>query len=72
MFPPPDQAWLTANRAAFERLPARTRAVRQRVRFTLADATAMDYAVNVDGLDPLSAARRFMVEHSDDVRRWFG
>ena len=72
MFPPPDQAWLTANRAAFERLPARTRAVRQRVCFTLADATAMDYAVSVDGLDPLSAARRFMDEHSDDVRRWFG
>ena len=72
VFPPPDQTWLTANRAAFERLPARTRAVRQRVRFTLADATAMDYAVSVDGLDPLSAARRFMNEHSDDVRRWFG
>ena len=34
--------------------------------------TAMDYAVNVDGLDPLSAARRFMDEHSDDVRPWFG
>jgi hypothetical protein len=32
----------------------------------------MDYAVNVDGLDPLSAARRFKDEHSDDVRRWFG
>jgi hypothetical protein len=31
----------------------------------------MDYAVNVDGLDPLSAAR-FMDEHSDDVRRWLG
>ena len=34
--------------------------------------TAMDYAVNVDGLDPLSAVRRFMDEHSDDVRPWFG
>jgi ABC-type proline/glycine betaine transport system substrate-binding protein len=32
--------------------------------------TAMDYAVN--GLDPLSAARQFMDEHSDDVRPWFG
>ena len=72
VIPPPDQTWLTANRAAFERLRARTRAVRQRVRFTLADATAMDCAVSVDGLDPLSAARRFMDEHSDDVRRWFG
>ena len=46
---------LTDARAAFERLSARTRAVLQRVRFTFADATAMDYAVNVDGLDPLSA-----------------
>ena len=72
VIPPPDQAWLTANRAAFERPPARTRAVLQRVRFTRADPTAMDYAVNVDGLHPLSAARRFMDEHSDDVRRWFG
>ena len=35
-------------------------------------ATAMDYAVSVDGLDLLSTARRFMNEHSDDVRRWFG
>jgi hypothetical protein len=32
----------------------------------------MDYAVSVDGLDLLSTARRFMNEHSDDVRRWFG
>ncbi len=71
VIPPPDQAWPTANRAAFERPPARTRAVLQRVRFTRADPTAMDYAVNVDGLDPPSAAR-FMDEHSDDVRRWLG
>ena len=63
---------LADARAAFERLSARTRAVLQRVRFTFADATAMDYAVNVDGLDPLSAARRFMDERSDDVRPWFG
>jgi hypothetical protein len=27
---------------------------------------------SVDGLDLLSTARRFMNEHSDDVRRWFG
>jgi hypothetical protein len=32
----------------------------------------MNYAVNVDGLDPLSAVRRFMDEHSDDVRPCFG
>jgi glycine betaine/proline transport system substrate-binding protein len=71
VIPPPDQAWLTANPPRSSGCP-RARAVLQRVRFTLADATAMDYAVNVDGLDPLSAARWFMDERSDDVRRWFG
>ena len=70
MFPPPDQTWLTANRAAFERLPARTRAVRQRVRFTLADATAMDYAVTT--ASPALGRATVHGEHSDDVRRWFG
>jgi glycine betaine/proline transport system substrate-binding protein len=71
VFPPPDQAWLTANSAAFERLPERTRAVLQRVRFTLADATSMDFAVNVDGLDPLAAARSWMDQHVDEVQTWF-
>jgi hypothetical protein len=57
---PPDQAWLTANHAAFERFPRARAPSCSGVRFTRADATAMGYAVNVDGLDPLSAARRFM------------
>lgn len=42
---PPDQAWLTANRAT----SGRTQAVLRRIRFTLDDATAMNYAVNVEG-----------------------
>jgi glycine betaine/proline transport system substrate-binding protein len=52
VFPASDQAWLTANRAAFERLPERTQGVLRQIRFSLADATAMDYAVNVDCLSP--------------------
>ena len=71
VFPPPDRAWLTANRRAFERLPERTRAVLQKVHFTLADATSMDLAVNIDGLDPLAAARSWMGKHSDVVPAWF-
>jgi ABC-type proline/glycine betaine transport system substrate-binding protein len=31
----------------------------------------MDFAVNVDGLDPLAAARSWMDEHVDEVRTWF-
>jgi glycine betaine/proline transport system substrate-binding protein len=71
VFPPPDQAWLTANRAAFERFPERTRTVLQRIHFTLADTTSMDLAVNIDGLDPLAAARSWMDEHVDEVQAWF-
>jgi glycine betaine/proline transport system substrate-binding protein len=70
VFPPPDQAWLTANREAFERLPARTQAVLQRVRFTIDDATSMDHAVNVDGMSTLQAARAWMAEHPEQVRAW--
>jgi len=61
---------LTANRAAFERLPERTQGVLRQIRFSLADATAMDYAVNVDCLSPLQAAQRWMQQHPDQVRGW--
>jgi glycine betaine/proline transport system substrate-binding protein len=71
VFPPPDRAWLTANRAAFERLPEHTRAVLEKIRFALADVSAMDRAVNLDGLDPLAAARDWMNRNPDLVRGWF-
>jgi glycine betaine/proline transport system substrate-binding protein len=71
VFPPPDRAWLTANRVAFGRLPERTRAVLQKIHFTLADATSMDFAVNVDRLDPLEAARSWMDQHVGEVQGWF-
>jgi glycine betaine/proline transport system substrate-binding protein len=71
VFPPPDRAWLTANRTAYEQFPERTRTVLEKIQFTLADATSMDFAVNVDGRDPLEAARCWMDEHLDQVQVWF-
>ena len=41
-----------------------------RIRFTVADVNAMDCAVNLDGLDPLAAARDWMEHHPDAVRTW--
>jgi glycine betaine/proline transport system substrate-binding protein len=72
VFPAPDRAWLTANRVAFERLPEHTREVLGRIRFTLADASAMDRDVNLDGRDPLAAAQAWMDRHRDDVSAWLG
>jgi Substrate binding domain of ABC-type glycine betaine transport system len=69
VFPPPDQSWVTANRAAFARLPETTRAVLGRIRLTLANVTAMDRAVNLDGLDPLAATRAWIDQHHDASRR---
>jgi glycine betaine/proline transport system substrate-binding protein len=70
VFPPPDRASLVAHRAAFDWLPARTRDVLGRVRFTVADVNTMDRAVNLDGRDPLTAARAWMTGHADTVRAW--
>ena len=66
VFPPPDRASLIAHRDSFDRLPGRTRDVLRRIRFTVADVNAMDGAVNLDGLDPLAAARDWMDRHPDD------
>jgi glycine betaine/proline transport system substrate-binding protein len=70
VFPPPDRASLVAHRAAFGRLPERTRDVLARIRFTVADVNAMDVAVNLDGLDPLTAARQWMGRSPGTVGSW--
>jgi glycine betaine/proline transport system substrate-binding protein len=72
VFPPPDRASLVANREALDRLPERTRELLGRIRFTVADVNAMDGAVNLDGLDPLAAARRWMDHNRETVRIWMG
>ena len=71
-FPPPDHAWLTGNSVAFERLPERTQAVLQRLRFMIDDVTIMDHAVNVDGMGTLQAARSWMEQHPDRVQARLG
>jgi glycine betaine/proline transport system substrate-binding protein len=70
VFPPPDRSWVTANRAAFARLPESTREVLGRIRLALADVSGMDRAVNLDDLDPLMAARAWMDRNPDIVRTW--
>ena len=70
VFPPPDRASLVAHRGAFDRLPERTRDVLRRIRYTVADVNAMDGAVNLDGLDPLAAARRWIDSNRETVRTW--
>jgi glycine betaine/proline transport system substrate-binding protein len=70
VFPPPDRASLVGHRDGIDRLPERTRDVLRRIRYTVADVNAMDGAVNLDGLDPLAAARAWMDHHPDDVRAW--
>jgi glycine betaine/proline transport system substrate-binding protein len=72
VFPPPDQAWLTANHRAFQGLPATTQAVLRKIRFDITDTTAMDHAVNVDGLSTLQAARQWMDSYPEKVRAWLG
>jgi hypothetical protein len=57
---PPDQAWLTANHAAFERPPARTRAVLQRGPLHPRRRDGHGLRRQCRRPRPLSAARRFM------------
>ena len=70
VFPPPDRASLVAHRDAFDALPERTRDVLSRIRFTVEDVNVMDCAMNLDGLDPLAAARDWMGKHPTDVQTW--
>jgi glycine betaine/proline transport system substrate-binding protein len=70
VFPPPDRASLVAHRDAVERLPGHTSDVLRRIRFTVADVNAMDGAVNLDGREPLAAARHWMDRNPATVRIW--
>lgn len=70
VFPPPDRGSLVAHGEAFNALPDHTRDALRRIRFTVADVNVMDCAVNLDGLDPLAAARDWMAKHPVDVQAW--
>jgi glycine betaine/proline transport system substrate-binding protein len=69
VFPPPDRSWIVAHRRAFARLPDRTRTVLSKIGFTVADVNGMDRAVNLNGLDPLTAARGWMERNTTAVQR---
>jgi glycine betaine/proline transport system substrate-binding protein len=62
---------LVAGRAWVQRAPARTVAVLRRLHLGLDAVAEMDYAVNVDQLDPRAAARQWMERNPDTVSRWF-
>ncbi|WP_432557704.1 glycine betaine ABC transporter substrate-binding protein [Granulicoccus sp. GXG6511] len=70
VFPPPDRASLLGHRESVALLPERTRRVLGRVRLTVDDVNEMDSLVNLDGLDPLVAAREWMDERDSLVRCW--
>lgn len=70
-FPAPDQACLLAHRDAWDTLPARTQAVLEKIRFTVADVNEMDLLVQVDGLDILPAVREWARRHPETIDAWF-
>lgn len=70
VFPPPDRASLVAYAESWAGLPQRTRTVLSRIRYTVADVNVMDCAMNLDGLDALAAAQRWMAEHAAEVDGW--
>jgi glycine betaine/proline transport system substrate-binding protein len=67
----PSDGTLVASRAWVQRAPARTVAVLRRLHLGLDAVAEMDYAVNVDRLDPRTAARQWMARNRDTVSRWF-
>lgn len=69
-FPPPDRGSLVAHRASWAALPEHTRAVLGRITMAVADVNAMDRTVNLDGSDPLAAARRWLDERGEEVSGW--
>jgi glycine betaine/proline transport system substrate-binding protein len=68
---PPSEGTLVASRAWVQRAPARTVTVLRRLHLGLDAVAEMDYAVNVDKLEPREAARQWMERNRDAVSRWF-
>ena len=70
-FPAPDRASLLAYRQSWENLTEETRRVVSRINYPLAAVNEMDRAVNLDGKDPLQAAREWMERNPETVNAWF-
>lgn len=70
-FPASDRASLLANRQSWDNLPEETRRVVSRINYPLEAVNDMDRAVNLEGKDPLSAAREWMERNPETVDAWF-
>lgn len=71
IFPPPDRASLLAYTTYWEQMSDRDRQVLSRIRYTVADVNVMDCSMQLDGLDALAAARKWMDQNPAEVERWF-
>jgi glycine betaine/proline transport system substrate-binding protein len=68
---PDNDGTLVANKAWLQRAPARSVAVLRRIQLGLDAVEEMDYAVNIDKLEPRAAARAWMDRNRDAVELWF-
>lgn len=66
-----DRAILVANKAAWEKLPERTRKVLSRISLGLDAVTEMDYAMNADRLTARDAAKAWMGRNAKAIDGWF-
>lgn len=70
VFPPADLASLVAFAERFDQLPETTRGVLKHIRLDLCDVSAMDAAVNLDGLSPAEAAKEWLDDNDAQLRAW--
>ena len=68
----PDSAYLIGHDALRDKLPEATLSLLANIRFPVEAVTEMDRMVNVDGLSPREAARRWMAENAETVEAWSG
>jgi glycine betaine/proline transport system substrate-binding protein len=61
---------VAAHAGSAHKLSLPARSTLRRMRLTIEDVTAMDYAINVDRLSPEAAADRWLAEHEALVGTW--
>lgn len=61
---------VAANVSSAGKISARARSVLRRMRLSIEDVTAMDYAINMDHLSPEAAADRWLEDHEALVSTW--
>lgn len=70
VYGPDDTAWLIAHEGLADNLDERTLRHCRSIRLPIEAVTEMDRLVNVEGLTPTEAARRWMDDNADAVARW--